>query len=164
MYRGLAVSHFSELSLDYPCLKLYYKTKSKEPKKEQGIVARPPAKELTERELEVMHVFWERGELTAAEIRESLAGQGRELAYTTVATLIRILFEKGFLVQVNDQRPFRFKPARPFEDVSKSMIGDMVDRLFGGSREQLLLRMFDGGKMTRKERQALESLLREDKS
>ncbi len=31
-----------------------------------------------------MHVFWERGELTAAEIRESLAGQGRELAYTTV--------------------------------------------------------------------------------
>jgi hypothetical protein len=44
------------------------------------------------------------------------------------------------------------------------MIGDMVDRLFGGSREQLLLRMFDGGKMTRKERQALESLLREDKS
>ena len=127
-------------------------------------MARPPAKELTERELEVMHVFWEKGELTANEIRDSLAEQNRDLAYTTVATLIRILFEKGFLVQTNELRPFRFKPARPFEDVSKSMIGDMVDRLFGGSREQLLLRMFDGGKMTRKERQALENLLREDKS
>jgi len=59
--------------------------------------------------------------------------------------------------------PFRFEPARLFEDVSKSMIGDVVDRLFGGSREQLLLRMFDGGKMTRKERQALENLLKENK-
>ena len=126
-------------------------------------MVRPPAKELTERELEVMHVFWDGGELTATEIRARLEEQGRDLAYTTVATLIRILFEKGFLIQLNDQRPFRFKPARPFEDVSKSMIGDMVDRLFGGSREQLLLRMFDGGKMTRKERQALENLLREDK-
>ncbi len=127
-------------------------------------MARPPAKELTERELEVMHLFWERGELTATDIRDCLSEQGRDLAYTTVATLIRILFEKGFLVQMNDQRPFRFKPARPFNDVSKSMVGDMVDRLFRGSREQLLLRMFDGGKMTRKERQALENLLRENKS
>ena len=86
----------------------YYKTKSKEPKKE-SVVARPPAKELTERELEVLHVFWERGELTAAEIRDCLSAQGRELAYTTVATLIRILFEKEFLIQTNDQRPFKFK-------------------------------------------------------
>ncbi len=126
-------------------------------------MVRPPAKELTERELEVMHVFWEQGELTATEIRERLAKQGRELAYTTVATLIRILFEKGFLIQTNDLRPFRFKPGRPFDDVSKSMVGDMVNRLFGGSREQLLLRMFEGSNMTRKERQTLENLLRENK-
>ena len=126
-------------------------------------MARPPAKELTERELEIMHVFWEHGEQTANDIRDKLALQGRDLAYTTVATLVRILLEKGFLDQKNDLRPFRFEPARPFEDVSKSMIGDMVDRLFGGSREQLLLRMFDGGKMTRKERQALENLLKENK-
>jgi BlaI family transcriptional regulator, penicillinase repressor len=126
-------------------------------------MARPAAKELTERELEIMHVFWEQGEQTASDIRDRLSEQGRELAYTTVATLVRILFEKGFIIQINDQRPFRFKPARPFEDVSKSMVGDMIDRLFGGSREQLLLRMFDGGNMTRKEREALENLLRENK-
>ena len=127
-------------------------------------MARPAAKELTERELEIMHVFWEQGVQTAADIRDKLCVQGRDLAYTTVATLVRILNEKGFLIQTNDQRPFLFKPARPFEEVSKSMIGDMVDRLFGGSREQLLLRMFDGGKMTRKEREAIENLLRDKKS
>ena len=127
-------------------------------------MARPPAKELTERELEIMHVFWQQGELNANEVRDTLEKQGRDLAYTTVATLVRILLEKGFLIQTNDLRPFRFEPARQFEDVSKNMIGDMVDRLFGGSREQLLLRLFDGSKMTRKERQALETLLRENKS
>ncbi len=59
-------------------------------------MARPPAKELTERELEVMHVFWESGEQTAADIRETLSKRGRELAYTTVATLVRILLTKVF--------------------------------------------------------------------
>ena len=126
-------------------------------------MARPAAKELTERELEVMHVFWEQGELTAADVREKLSSLGRDLAYTTVATLVRILLEKGFLLQTNDLRPFRFQPARPFEDVSKSMVSDMVERLFGGSREQLLLRMFEGGKMTRKEREALENILKDSK-
>lgn len=127
-------------------------------------MARPPAKELTERELEVMHVFWDSGEQTAVDVREKLAEHGRDLAYTTVATLVRILLDKGFLIQLNEQRPFKFKPARPFEEVSKSMISDMVDRLFGGSKEQLLLRMFDGTKMTRTERQALENILKENKS
>ncbi len=127
-------------------------------------MARPPARELTERELEVMHVFWDKGTQTAAEVRETLAVQGRDLAYTTVATLVKILVDKGFLLQVNEVRPYQFQSARPFDDVSKSMIGDMVNRLFGGSREQLLMRMFDGAKLTRKERQALEGLLREDRS
>lgn len=126
-------------------------------------MGRPAAKELTERELEVMHQFWEHGAATAQEVRDALAASGRDLAYTTVATLVRILLDKGYLVQLNDQRPFQFKPARPFEDVSKSMVRDLVDRLFGGSREQLLLRMFDGAKLTRKERQALEKLLNEEK-
>ncbi len=44
------------------------------------------------------------------------------------------------------------------------MISDMVERLFGGSKEQLLLRMFEGTKMTRQERKALEELLRDNKS
>ncbi len=75
-------------------------------------MGRPPAKELTERELEVMHVFWSVGQATAAEIRDQLATSGRDLAYTTVATLIRILSDKSFLEQTNFERPFQFRPAR----------------------------------------------------
>ncbi len=53
-------------------------------------MARPRAKELTERELEVMQVFWKHGELDAVEARERLATAGLDRAYTTIATLVRI--------------------------------------------------------------------------
>ena len=65
-------------------------------------MVRPTAKELTVRELEVMHVFWRHGELSASEAREHLAGQGIDRAYVTVANLVRLLVEKGFLEATND--------------------------------------------------------------
>ena len=101
-------------------------------------MVRPAAKELTQRELEVMHVFWTAGPATVAEIRDRLAVAGRNLAYTTVATLVRILTEKGFLEQINSERPFRYRPVRSFEEVSRSILGDLVERVFHGSRDQLL--------------------------
>ena len=124
-------------------------------------MARPPAKELTQRELEVMHAFWGRGESTVAEVRDALAAAGRDLAYTTVATLVRILSEKGFLEQTNAERPFQYRPVRSYEEVSRSLLGDLVDRVFRGSREQLLLRLMEQRKLTAKERAMLESILRE---
>ena len=75
-------------------------------------MVRPTAKELTERELEVMHVFWRQGELSASEAREHLAGQGIDRAYVTVANLVRLLVEKGFLEATNDERPFRYRSVR----------------------------------------------------
>ena len=60
-------------------------------------MARPKARDLTEREVEVMHVFWNQGAQTVSEVRDLLAEEGRDLAYTTVATLIRILCEKSCL-------------------------------------------------------------------
>ena len=130
-------------------------------------MARPKARELTERELEVMHAFWRRGEgsqaATAAQLRDELASSGRDLAYTTVATLIRILCDKGFLEQTNEERPFTYRPIRSFNEVSRSLVGDLVDRLFGGQREQLLVRLLDEKKLTAKERAVLEEILRQKK-
>jgi BlaI family transcriptional regulator, penicillinase repressor len=125
-------------------------------------MGRPAARELTERELELMHVFWNRGPSTAAEIRERLAVSGRELAYTTVATLVRILSEKGFLEQTNAERPFLYRPVRDFNDVSRSIVGDMVDRVFHGSRERLLVHLVEDRKLTSKERATLEAILQKE--
>jgi predicted transcriptional regulator len=126
-------------------------------------MVRPSAKELTERELEVMHVFWSGGQSTVTEIRDRLAAAGRDLAYTTVATLVRILAEKGFLEQTNTERPFQFRPVRSYEEVSRSILGDLVQRLFHGSREHLLVRLLER-KLSAKERAVLEAILREKKA
>ena len=79
-------------------------------------MSRATTNELTQRELEVMHVFWTHGDLTAA-ARDHLADSGRELTYTTVATLVRLLFDKGFLRALNDERPFVYAPTRSHEEV-----------------------------------------------
>lgn len=127
-------------------------------------MARPKASQLTERELELMRLFWEFGELTTAEVQEKLTANGRKLAYTTVATLVKILLEKGFLKQTNDVRPFTYLPKRSFEEVSGSMVGDLVKKLFGGSREQLLIRLLDKKKLNKKELKVLQDILKANQS
>ncbi len=124
-------------------------------------MVRPPARDLTERELEVMHVFWEGGEATAAEARDRLAAAGLDRAYTTVATLVRILHDKGYLQQANDARPFRYRPARSHADVSTRLLGDVIERVFRGSREQLLLRLVEQRKLSAEERAVLDEVLKE---
>lgn len=124
-------------------------------------MARPKARELTERELDVMHVFWSRGESTIADVRDALAKAGRDLAHTTVATLVRILCEKGFLAQTNDERPFVYKPLRSHDEVSRSLVGDLIERVFRGSREQLLVTLIEQKQLSAEERAALEQILKE---
>ncbi|HEY3969648.1 MAG TPA: BlaI/MecI/CopY family transcriptional regulator [Planctomycetaceae bacterium] len=122
-------------------------------------MARPPAPELTERELEVMQVFWERGELSVAAAQRALNKTGRKRAYTTVGTLVRILSDKGFLEQANDERPFIFRPRRTYEDVSGKLLNGLLHRVFRGSWEQLLVRLVDEQKFSSTDRQALEEIL-----
>lgn len=125
-------------------------------------MARPANRELTDRELDVMHVYWKCGEITAIEARDALAAAGADVAYVTVANLTRILVDKGYLGAVNDQRPFRYRPLRSFDETARSFVGDLVQRVFQGSREQLLVNVLDRRKrLTAKERALLEQILKE---
>lgn len=124
-------------------------------------MARPAAKELTDRELEIMHVFWHRQEATAQEVRDALAAAGNDLAYTTVATLVRILCDKGFLKAVNEERPFRYQPTRPYKEVSRRLLDDLVEKVFHGSRKQLLQHLVEEKPLKAKERAILEKLMEE---
>jgi predicted transcriptional regulator len=76
-----------------------------------------------------------------------------------VATLVRILSDKGFLVQTNQDRPFSFRPERSYEEVSRKLLGDLLDRVFRGSREQLLVRLMEQKALTAKERALLSDVL-----
>lgn len=122
-------------------------------------MVRPKSNELTSRELAVMQVFWKQADATADEIRESLAGSGENLAYPTVANVVRGLADKGFLRQVNQERPFRYQAVRSFEDVSKRLVGDLLTRLFAGSRETMLVHLLGRRKLTAGEKAFLTDLL-----
>ena len=108
-----------------------------------------------------MHVFWRHGEANAAEVRQRLADAGLERAYPTIANLLRLLHEKGFLEQTNEERPFRYRPCRSYEEVSGSLLGDVLQRVFHGSREQLLVRLVEQRKLSARERAVLEDILKE---
>jgi len=103
--------------------------------------------------------------MTAVEARDVLADAGLDRAYTTIATLVRILVEKGFLKQMpGDERPFRFRPTRSQEEVSGRMLADVVERIFGGSREQLLVQLLKQKRLSAKERAVLQEILKEQQS
>jgi BlaI family penicillinase repressor len=125
-------------------------------------MARPRATELTDRELEIMQVYWNREEaMTPAEVRDHIAESGRELTYTTVATLVRILKEKGFLEPVTPHRPFRYQPLRTFDDVSGRFLDNLFERVFPRRRDHFLKQLTE--KLTAKERALLKKILREQK-
>ena len=126
-------------------------------------MARPKTNPLTQRELEIMHVFWSESELepTAAHVREKLAAQGRDLAITTVATLLSILVKKGYLRQTGPTRPHGYRALHTKEAVSGTILEDLVDRMFGGSATALLKCLSAQKELTKRERARLEKFLRE---
>jgi len=127
-------------------------------------MGRPKASELTERELEIMHVFWEGGERTIADVQKQLEQTGRELAYTTVATLVRILLEKSFIEQTTSKRPHAFKAVRSHEEVSGSLLRDLMQKVFGGSAEALVMRLMEDETLSKSERKRLQDLLNQTKT
>lgn len=124
-------------------------------------MVRPRSKELTQRELDVMHVFWNQDEATAEEARDALQQKGEELAYVTVANLIRGLADRGILEQTTKERPFRYRALKSFEEISSSLLGDLMTRLFAGSRQSMLVHLLAAEKLSKEEREYLLSVIEE---
>src|SRR3954470_15504731 len=92
---------------------------------------------LAEQELEIMKVVWERGQATVRDVYEQLR-EGRQLAYTTVMTTMRILERKGHLKVSRADRAFVYRPARARHRVVAELVQEFVDRVFGGAAEPLV--------------------------
>ena len=75
---------------------------------------------------------------------------------------MRALHDKGFLEQLNTDRPFVYRAVRTYEEVSGRLLGDLVQRVFHGSRAQLLCRLAEQRKLSSEERSILEQILQEE--
>ena len=130
-------------------------------------MARPVSQHPTELELQILKILWAYSPRTAREIREALAEVGRDLAHTSVITTLRIMVDKQQLRQLApvQGKAFRFDPLVEEGDVSRKMLGDLVERVFDGSAEAVMLSLFDVSEMdddTLKQlRRALNQKMRE---
>ena len=97
---------------------------------------------LTEQELEIMKIVWEREEATVRDVYETLLEQ-RKVAYTTVMTMMKILEHKGHLQKRADDKAHVYKPTKPKAAVIKNMVRDFVERVFNGSAEPLVMHLVE---------------------
>jgi len=113
---------------------------------------------LTPLELEIMQVLWEQGGGTVAEVQPKLHG---ELAYTTVQTMLNVLWRKKKVKRVQAGRAFRYEPVVSRERAVGGALKDLVGRMFGGSSEALLMAMVDSRQISAEELARLADKLKE---
>lgn len=114
---------------------------------------------LGDRELDVMAVLWELGSGTVAEVRERLPA---ELAYTTVLTILRNLEEKGFVAHEPEGRAHRYRPRVGEQAARRSEVRRLVDKLFNGSAEQLLVHLVRDRKLSADDLTRIRRAIRSD--
>lgn len=103
--------------------------------------------EFTPLELEIMRVLWARGPANVAAVQEALPGDP-PLAYTTVQTMLNILHRKGKVKRTLKGRAFEYAPAVSRECAARTAVRDMIDRLFGGSAESLVMSLIEQRQLT----------------
>ena len=122
----------------------------------------PPKKSptLTEAELRLMKVLWERGESTVSDIAGALPKK-TALAYNSVLTTVRILEQKGYVRHRKEGRAFYYVPVVQEEEAGSSEIRLVLSRFFGNSREKLMLSLLGDADVTPEELQRLRDAIQQ---
>ena len=120
----------------------------------------PGARLLTDVELELMTIIWNQGRTTVKEVADALP-RNRPLAYTSVASVMKILEHKGFLTCEKDSHAHTFSPLVEKAAYEESCLGHVVDNLFDGEPVALVQRLLTAKRLSAAERRAIEATLRE---
>jgi BlaI family transcriptional regulator, penicillinase repressor len=112
-------------------------------------------------QLHILRILWDRGEATVADVLENLSGT--ELAYTTVATMLRKMEGRGLVTHRADGRSFVYRPKVKAEDISHRMANQLVDRLFEGSLLDAVNHLLTTREVSREELAKIEQLIAEKK-
>jgi len=117
-------------------------------------VARP-----TEAELEILGVLWNRGPSTVREVHEEL--RERRVGYTTVLKLLQIMAEKGLVNRDESERAHVYRARLARDQAERQLVGDLVERAFGGSASRLVLRALSSRSASPEEIERIRELLDE---
>jgi predicted transcriptional regulator len=108
---------------------------------------RKPSLQPNEVELRILNVLWDRGPSTAREIHEAMLDE-RPTGITSTTKMLQYMEEKGLVTRDASDRPIRYAAAAPREATQGSIVGDVIDRVFGGAAEKLILRAVQTRKLS----------------
>lgn len=109
-------------------------------------------------QLRILQVLWQRGPSFVAEVHEAL-GQDLDLAYTTVATMLRKMEARGLVRHAAQGRRFVYRAAVSEDRVAREMTADLVDRLFSGSLADMVSHLLQARDVSEDELDELERLI-----
>jgi predicted transcriptional regulator len=121
---------------------------------------RPPHPTLTPQELAIMKVVWRLEKATVREVYEALRTK-RDIAYTTVMTMMKILEEKGYLKKTRIERAYQYRPSQPRHQVIGAMVRDFLDRVFDGAAAPLLVHLAKDGRLSKEEKDLIRRISKE---
>ncbi len=114
---------------------------------------------LTEAELRVMNVLWEKGPCTVQQVLDGLS-EDLDLAYNSVLTTVRILENKGYVRHAKEGRAHVYEPIVARDEASRSAVRQVVSRFFGNSNQSLLLNLLEEQKIDPEEIKRLREILK----
>jgi predicted transcriptional regulator len=113
-------------------------------------------------QLKIMQALWDQKEASVSQVLAALSDYG-ELAYTTVATMLRKMEARGLVAHRSEGRSFIYRARVAAEDVSRSMADHLVDRLFEGRLLDVVNHLLTTREVSREELRQLERLIAERK-
>ena len=123
------------------------------------MAARLPSKP-TEGELAILSILWSRGPCTVGQVQESLSRE-RETGYTTALKLLQIMTEKGLVVRDESKRAHVYRAKFTEEQTQQQLVGDLLERAFGGSATRLVVQALSSRRASKKELEQIRNLLNE---
>ena len=122
-------------------------------------MARRKTKTLTELELDIMQVVWQRGEATVQEIQDAFASSPRPLALPSIRTMLAILQDKQYVTRRQDGRGFVYRAAVEKAEAERRMVADLVERAFRGSAASLVAALVNGRMVSKKDIEKAKALI-----
>jgi predicted transcriptional regulator len=126
-------------------------------------VPRKKSLHLTDAELRLMDVLWEKGKATVSEVVDGLP-QDVPLAYSTVLTTLRILETKGYIRHTKEGRAFVYQPVVDREEAREGAVKHLLRRFFENSPELLMLNLLESTKIDAGELKRLRKRIEEDQA
>jgi BlaI family transcriptional regulator, penicillinase repressor len=120
---------------------------------------RQKSNRITPLELEVMHVLWEKGPANVQTVQQELK---RDLAYTTVQTVLTVLHRKGKVKRTLKDKAYFYRPAVSRSKLKGHAVTELIDRWFGGSAEGLVMSMLEARQLTPKRLARLNQMVGEE--